>query len=182
MGSAGLLLGLLALMPRSAPAQVVDNWTGASSSLWGTGGNWSGGVPTNLSIATFNTSSGLPSSLQLLAASTAYSLNFSNAGGANAYSLDTAGNVNVDTLTLTAGITNSDAGALTFYNQTTLGANQTWANNGGTMNFYGNVNLGSGANGRVLTINGSGPVNINGVIADGGSAAGIAEVKDIARR
>ena len=171
-GYVALLLGVLALLPRPVSAQTVNNWTGASSSLWGTAGNWSGGVPTNLSIATFNTSAGLPAALTLTATSTAYSLNFSNAGGAKAYTLDAAGNVNVDTLTLTAGITNSDAGALTFYNQTTLGANQTWSNNGGTMNFYGNVNLGSGATGRTLTLNGSGLVNINGVIADGATTAG----------
>ena len=121
-----MLLSALACLPRLAHAQSVDNWTSTSSSLWSTSGDWSAGAPTNLSIATFNTVAGLSTSLQLVPTAAAYSLNFSNAGGSNAYTFDAAGSINVNTLTLTAGMTSSDTGALTFYNQTTLGANQSW--------------------------------------------------------
>src|ERR1017187_360873 len=172
-----LLAGLLAVAAVCLPAvaaraQVVDNWTSTSSSLWGTAGNWSTGIPTNTSIATFNNSLGLETSVNLLSSSTASSLVFSSAGGANPYTFDTAGNENANTLTLTSGITNSDTAALTFYNTTTLGGTQTWTDNGGTMIFYGNVNLGSGSTGNTLSVAGSGAVNIASVIANGGTAAG----------
>ena len=164
-----MVAGLWASIGR---AQVVDNWSSASSSLWGASGNWSSGVPASTSIATFNNSASLPTSLNLLASSSAYSLVFNSTGGAQAYTFDTAGNANADTLTLTAGITNSDAAALTFYNTTTLAGSQSWTDNGGAMIFYGNVNLGSASTGNTLTIAGSGPVNVSSVIANGGTAAG----------
>jgi len=75
-----------------AGAQTVDNWTSTSSSLWGTAGNWSMGIPTGSSIATFNTSASLETSVNLVPASSANSLVFASTGGANAYTFDTAGN------------------------------------------------------------------------------------------
>ena len=165
-------LGIAAILSNFAWAQTTDIWTSPSSSLWSTPGNWSAGVPTNTSIATFNKTSGLETSFNLIPSSTAYSLVFLGTGGANAYTFDTAGNENANTLTLASGITNSDLAALTFYNTTTLGGSQTWTNNGGTMIFYGNVNLGSGSTGNTLTIAGNGAVNVGSVVADGGSAAG----------
>src|ERR1019366_3665760 len=87
-------LGIAAILTNFARAQTVDNWTSTSSSLWGSAGNWSAGVPTGTSIATFNSSSGLQTSFNLLPTSTAYSLVFSGAGGANPYTFDTAGNQN----------------------------------------------------------------------------------------
>ena len=171
---AGLLAVAAVCLPAvAARAQTtVDNWTSTSSSLWGTAGNWSTGIPANSSIATFNSSLGLETSVDLLPSSTAYSLVFASTGGANPYTFDTAGNENANTLTLAAGITNSDTAAVTFYNTTTLGASQTWSNNGGSMIFYGNVNLGSGSTGNTLTIAGSSPVVMSNVIGDGGTAAG----------
>ena len=166
------VLGIAMILANLSRAQTTDNWTSTSSSLWSTPGNWSAGVPTNTGIATFNTTSGLEVSLDLIPSSSAYSLVFSSAGGANSYTFDTAYTENADTLTLTGGITNSDSGSLTFYNTTTLGASQTWTNNGGPMIFYGTVNLGSGSAGNTLTVGGSGAVNMSGVVADGGSAAG----------
>jgi fibronectin-binding autotransporter adhesin len=165
-------LGIAAILTNFAWAQTPDIWTSTSSSLWGTAGNWSTGIPTNTSIATFNNSSGLQTSFNLIPASMAYSLVFSSTGGANSYTFDTAGNQNTNTLTLASGITNSDTAALTFYNATTLGGSQTWTNNGGSMIFYGNVNLGSGALGNTLTVAGNGAVNVGSVIGNGGSAAG----------
>ncbi len=147
-------------------------WTSTSSKLWGTTGNWSTGVPTNVKTATFNGSIGLQTSITLLASSTTGSLSFLSTAGANAYTFDTLATENTDTLTIASGITNSDTAALTFYNTTTLGGTQTWTDNGGAMNFNGQVNLGSGASGHALTVNGTGAVAIAGVIANGGSAAG----------
>ena len=165
-------LGIAVILTNAAWAQTTDNWTSTSSSLWSTPGNWSTGVPTNTSIATFNTTSGLETSFNLIPSSVAYSLAFSGSGGANAYTFDTAFTQNTNTLALTAGITNSDPAALTFYNATTLAASQTWTNNGGSMIFYGNVNLGLGSTGYTLNIAGNGTDIVNGVIGNGGSAAG----------
>src|ERR1035438_2612350 len=70
-------LGIAAILTNLAWAQTTDNWTSTSSALWGTAGNWSTGVPTNTGIATFNSSSGLDTSISLLPSSTANSLVFS---------------------------------------------------------------------------------------------------------
>ena len=172
-----LILGLfVALWLLSAPAlsgQVIDNWVSNSSKVWSTPGNWSTGTPTATSDATFNTAAGQQNFLLLSPATATHSLVFSSSGGANAYTFDSAGNANANTLTLGAGgITNTDPGIITFYNATTLGANQSWTNNGGTMVVTGKVNLGSGSNGYALNVAGSGAVNLGGVIGNGGTAAG----------
>jgi len=172
-----MMAGLVAaaavcLSAAAARAQAVDNWTSTSSGLWGTAANWSTGVPTNANAATFNSSAGLQTSMTLLPASTTGTLVLAGAGGANAYTFDSLGTENANTLTIASGITNSDTAAVTFYNTTTLGGTQTWANNGAALTFNGNVNLGSGSSGYTLTVAGAGAVNIAGTIADGGSSAG----------
>ncbi|HTB81453.1 MAG TPA: autotransporter-associated beta strand repeat-containing protein [Opitutaceae bacterium] len=168
---AAMMTGILWLSPPGALA-AVDNWTSTTSGVWGTAGNWSGGVPVNTSTATFNTIVGLKTAITLSAASATNSLSFSAAGGANAYTFDTAGTVNNNMLTITAGIVNADAATQTFYNAFTLAGNQSWTATSGAMNFNGNVNLGSGATGYTLTVNGANPVSIAGIVANGGSAAG----------
>jgi autotransporter-associated beta strand protein len=166
------LLAAACLSTVAARAQIADSWTSTSSGLWGTSGNWSAGVPTNANAATFNSTAGLGTAITMAASSTTGSLVFASAGGANAYTFDTLGTENANTLAISSGITNSDAAAITFYNAMALGATQTWTNNGGTMAFNGNVSLGSGSSGYGLTVNGTGAVNIGGVISDGGSAPG----------
>src|ERR1017187_322874 len=171
---AGLLAAaILCLTAVAGRAQVVDDWTSTSSSLWGTGGNWSVGVPSNANAATFNNSAGLQGNITLLAASSTDTLVFLSTGGATAFAFDTSGTANTNTLTISSGITNSDTAALTFYNTTTLGGSQSWTNDGGTMTFDGNVNLGAMAPGNTLTVNGSSAVTIAGIIADGGSAGSL---------
>ncbi len=149
-----------------------DNWSSTSSSRWGNGGNWSKGIPGSGDVAKFNGSANLQTSITLLPLSAAGSLSFLTAGGASDYTFDTAATLNNNTLTLASGITNSDAGSLTFYNSTTLSGSQSWYNGGGAMAFNGNVNLGSGSSGGTLTVTGAGNVSLNGVVANGGSAAG----------
>ncbi len=129
-------------------------------------------MPTGSSAATFNGSSGLQTALTLLPSSSSGSLVFAGTGGSNAYTFDTLGTENADTLTLSSGITNSDPGTVAFYNATTLAGAQAWTDSGGAMTFDGKVNLGSGSTGYALTVNGAGAVNLAGVVADGGSAAG----------
>src|SRR5271165_4480810 len=146
----------------------VTTWTSASSGLWATPGNWSSGVPTGTSTATFNSSAGLQMAITLSPASASGILSFSASGGANAYTFDTAPTQNNNTLTITSGITNSDTAALTFYNTTAVAGTQTWTNNGGAMTFDGNVNLYSGPSSYTLTLNGSGATTIAGVISGGG--------------
>jgi autotransporter-associated beta strand protein len=166
------VLAALALAAAAGRAQTVDNWTSTSSSTWGAAGNWSVGIPSSADAATFNNTSGLESAVTLLAASSTGTLVFLSTGGATAYTFDTLGTENTNTLTIASGITNADTAALTFYNTTTLGGSQSWENDGGTMTFDGKVNLGSGANGFTLTVSGAGAVNIAGVIANGGTTAG----------
>ena len=169
---AGLLVAAACLAGAPARAQI-DIWQSTSSGAWGTAGNWNNGVPTSASTATFNNASGLQTAITLNLASTAGSLSFVSTGGSNAYTFDTTPNTN--TLTLSTGIANADMGTITFNNTTTLAGSQTWSNNGGTMVFNGKVNFGSGANSYALTVGGSGAVNIIGVIANGGTAAGSLE-------
>src|SRR5271157_379358 len=171
------LLAVAAFCLPGAPvrAQAVDNWTSTSSALWGTAGNWSVGVPTSSNTAVFNNTAGLQTSITLVPSSTAHSLSFVSTGGQNAYTFDSSATANNNTLTLSTGIANSDLATITFYNTTTLSGSQTWANNGGTMAFNGKVNLGSGANGYALVVSGTGAVNMAGVIANGGTAAGSLE-------
>src|SRR5471032_2996113 len=121
-----LMIAIVCLPAVVGRAQVVDNWTSTTSGLWGVAGNWNSGVPTGTSIATFNNSAGLSTSINLPSASTVNSLVFNSTGGAHAYTFDSAGNVNVNTLTIASGITNSDPAALTFYNTTTLAGSQAW--------------------------------------------------------
>jgi autotransporter-associated beta strand protein len=162
------VLAFLGVTSRGAPP---DTWTSTSSGLWGTDANWSKGVPGSGDTVKFNASTGLQTNLTLLASSSAGSLSFL-AGGANDYTFDTLATENANTLTVASGITNSDTAGLTFYNTTTLGGSQTWANGGGTMTFNGKVNLGSGSSGYTLTETGAGSVTLNGVVANGGTAAG----------
>jgi autotransporter-associated beta strand protein len=167
--AAACFLTLLGVTSRGAPP---DDWSSTSSGLWGTGGNWTKGVPGSGTAVQFNASAGLQTNLTLLASSSAGSLSFLSAGGANAYTFDTLATQNTNTLTVSSGITNSEAGGLTFYDTTTLGGSQTWTSTGGSMTFNGKVNLGSGSSGYTLTETGSGAVNLNGAVANGGTAAG----------
>lgn len=162
----------LIVMISALAARGQNNWISTGSGAWGTAGNWSAGVPTSASIATFNTSASLQRAITLSAASSANSLVFSATGGANAYTFDTAGTVNTNTLTLTAGITNSAAATQTFYNAFTLAGNQTWNAGSGALVFNGRINLGAGASSYGLTVNGANAVTMSGIIANGGTPAG----------
>jgi len=165
-------LTLIALIMAVAARAAGDNWISTTSGAWGTAGNWSAGVPTNSSTATFNSVGGLQRAITLSAASSADSLIFSSTGGANAYTFDTAGTVNANTLTLTSGITNSAAATQTFYNTFALAGNQTWNAGAGALVFNGKINLGAGASSYALTITGSNSTTIAGIIANGGTPAG----------
>ena len=149
-----------------------DNWTSTSSGLWGATGDWSAGIPTITSTARFNLAAGEQTSLTLSAASVAKNLTFLGNGGAVAFTFDTSLTQNNNTLTLSTGITNSDAATQTFYNQFTLAGAQTWSAASGSMAFNGNVNLGSGATAYALTVNAASDVTISGTISDGGSGSG----------
>jgi autotransporter-associated beta strand protein len=162
----------LALLGVTTQGASPDDWYSWSSGVWGTSGNWTNGVPVNGTAVQFNVYSLLTTSLTLESSSAAGSLSFLSTAGANNYTFDTLATENTNTLTISSGITNSEPGALTFYNTTTLSGSQTWSNGGGTMTFIGNVNLGSGSNGYTLTEAGAGSVTLNGVVANGGSAAG----------
>ena len=171
----GMKLGLIAsatLLSGVAARAAADKWTSTSSSLWNTPGNWSAGVPTSASAVTFNSAAGLELNITLIPAAAANSLSFANTGGSNAFTFDTSGTANANTLTIAAGITNADAGTVTFYNAFALSAAQTWKTSSGDIDVNGNVALGTGASSFLLTVAGTGNVNIAGNITDGGATAG----------
>ena len=168
--SLGVLAAIACCVSANVARAQVDTWTSTSSGAWGTGVNWSAGVPSSANTATFNGSAGLMNGITLLPSSMAGSLSFVSTGGANAYTFDTAATANNNTLTITSGITNSDTAEVTFYNTTTLAGAQTWTNNGGALAFSGNVNLGSGTSAYALTVNGADAVTIAGVIANGAAS------------
>ena len=155
-GFLALALVVCVLSPRVRAA--ADNWTAtAAGSSWGTAGNWSAGVPISTSAVTFNATTGLDVSVPLIPSATAASLTFSAAGGTtNAYTFDAVGTENAHTLALSGGITNANTvtATQTFYNAFTLSGSQTWTATSGAMDFFGNVNLGSGATGYTLTVKG----------------------------
>ena len=159
-------------LPLVSVHAASDNWTSTTSGLWGTAGNWSGGVPIATTAARFNLTSPLQTSITLSSASVAKNLTFLGNGGANAFTFDTALTQNANTLTLSTGISNADAATQTFYNKFILAGSQSWSSASGTMVFNGDVDLGSGATSFTLTVSGAMDTSISGDIADGSTSAG----------
>ena len=172
------LLGHSLALAVAARAQTT--WTSTSSGQWGTAGNWSSGVPTSGSTATFNSSSGLAKAIILVPSASAASLSFGSAGGANAFTFDTAATLNSNTLTLYSGINNSDTAGITFFNAAVLAGTQSWSNSGGTLTFDGSLRLADSVSGYTLSLNGSGSTTLAGVVSDGGvgAAGSIVQVRN----
>jgi autotransporter-associated beta strand protein len=140
------------LLPIGLCAQT---WIGTTS-VWNTAGNWSGGVPTATTAATFGSSSNY--NLTFTGAAAASGLTFN---GGSAYSFAT----NTYVLSIYgSGIANQTANTEVFNAPVTVAAAQTWNNTStGGLTFKGAVSLGAD-----LTLNGSGNISVTGTLTNSG--------------
>jgi len=144
---------------QTAQAGTPDTWTLAATGNWDTSGNWSGGIPTSTSDATFNTS----------AAGETITLGSSDVAQGLAIANTMTTNFNGTTLTLGSdGITvNSGSAAFTIAPSTLIIAgSQSWTNNssaGSTVATVTNTafSSGSGSSNVILTFTGSGGGGFN---------------------
>lgn len=147
----GLLRSLLLLGVTALNAQV---WTGALSSTWSTGGNWSGGVPGGASTATF--SSNTANDPNLTAATTTGRLVFNSGADAETFT--------GSALSLTGfggpGIDNQSGLTQTFNNTLVVAGSQTWNAGSGNLTFS-TVTLSNS-----LTLTGPDDFNFNGTLTN----------------
>lgn len=166
--AAGMLLGLI-----FAPQLVVATdkiWTGATSTTWGTNGNWTGNAPAAGDNAVFNsTFSNQPN---LAGNASAGGIWMTGSIGQNVTISDSGFTLtlNGSTINGTAGlgilVDNANAFALTISADLKIGGAQTWTNSSGNLlTISGPVNT----NTKALTINGTGNTTISGLISSTGA-------------
>ncbi len=157
---------------------VTAQWTGsgpgagswANSTSWSTTGGASTSVPADVmssgSVATcasvlFNGATTSQYTVSLDGSQTVTSITFANASGANAFTI-----TGTDLLTIgEAGITNQSNSAQNINCPVALRASQRWAVGSGGLNVNGSINLGSGAAGNLLLVEGTGNTTLNGALA-----------------
>ncbi|BCU79798.1 hypothetical protein llg_45130 [Luteolibacter sp. LG18] len=132
------------------PGTSFWNGGGADTS-WSTAGNWNGVLPVNGQLLTFQGSTKLASTNNLLTA--IGQVTFASSG----FSL--SGNA----VTLQGGLINQ-TGTNTWAIPTTLLADQTFLSSAGTLTVSGTVNT----SGRDLTLDGAGAITLSGVISGSG--------------
>ncbi len=162
------LVALLCSCPR--PAFAVDRvWTGATSTAWGTGTNWTGGLPGGADNAVFNsTFTNQPNLGSILTVGGVW---MTGSIGQNVTVSGTGLTLNGNTINGTAGlgilIDNANAFTLTMTAPVTLANAQTWRNNSGNLFTVGagGVNL----NGKAFTIDGTGNTTVTGVMSGAGA-------------
>lgn len=178
----GSIAALTLCLEQSAFA-ANGTWNGtAGDGLWGSAGNWTGGLPGTGDAATFSGNGGGFANIGLGLGVTVNSILFTSASAAS-YTIG-GGVVNSETLTLDNGGAITISGSVVqdqFFNAAViLGADGTASSytftNGSTtnlLNFAGTISGGStGAAGvKTLTVAGSGNTWISGVISDGGATS-----------
>ncbi len=176
--AASLVLAGAALL--TGRAQTLVQWTGASSTAWGTTGNWSGGnVPnSNAEIATFSSSWTNTARAPTIGntsftiggvviQSSVPSTNISLAGGTGTLTIDPSG------WSGTVGVDNQSTFAETIGAKLAISGSQTWqASNatGGSLTFSGTTALGT----NTLTLNAANATNaitVSGVMSGTGNLA-----------
>jgi autotransporter-associated beta strand protein len=148
-------------------------WTGSGGGTgsWASGANWStGSVPVDVmtsgSVTTcasvlFNGATTSQYTVSLDGSQTVTSITFANSSGSNAFTI-----TGTDLLTIgEAGITNQAAQAQNINCPIALRTSQRWAVGAGGLNVTGPVNLGSGAAGNLLLVEGAGPTLLSGPIS-----------------
>ena len=157
---------------------VTAQWTGsgsgtgswANSTSWSTTAGASTSVPADVmssgSVATcasvlFNGATTSQYTVSLDGSQTVTSITFANASGANAFTL-----TGTDLLTIgEAGITNQSNSAQNINCPVALRTSQRWAVGAGGLNVNGSIDLGSGAAGNLLLVEGTGNTTLNGALA-----------------
>ncbi len=148
------------LEERLTPA-ATHTWTGLGANAnWTTSANWTNGpVVAGDSLVFSDTGAAQPSSNNNFPAGTAFgSIAFS---GSTAYTLTGNG------LTLNAGITDTASAAETVQLALTLGASETFSAGNGGLSLHGAVGLGK----FTLTVGGTGPATLAGVMSGSGQLA-----------
>lgn len=144
-------------------------WTGATSTNWGTNGNWTGGQPSPGDNAVFNsTFSNQPN---LASNQTAGGIWMTGSIGQNVTISGSTLTLQGNTINGTAGlgilVDNANAFTLTITAPVKVGNAQTWRNNSANV-----LTIGAGGvdtNSNTLTIDGSGNTTISGVVSGAGA-------------
>jgi autotransporter-associated beta strand protein len=151
--------GSLVMGISSASAQTTVNWDGDTSATWGTAANWdtAPGNSTTTNIANFN--------LATYGGNPVFAPNAGTTSIAGITVGSSNGEMTLTTTNLTIGgsgisIANG-AGAFTISGTTTLGGNQSWANDSTNLFTFGAVTAGA----NTLTVGGSGSTTATGIIA-----------------
>jgi autotransporter-associated beta strand protein len=155
---------------------VTAAWTGASSSSWGGGSNWSpsqvpldvlsGGDVMSCASVLFDGAATTRLSINLNGNRTVTSITFAAADGANAFTISQGSS---GTLTIgEAGITNNDDEVQTFNCPIKLRSSQRWDVGQGGLLVGGSINTGTD---NLLVIEGEGNVTLSGAISGSGGIA-----------
>ena len=165
-------LGLLALLGScTRPAFATDKyWTGATSTAWGTNGNWTGNAPSAGDNGVFNGTftnqpnvSGNTSAGGIwMATGVGQNVTVSGAGV-----LQLSGGTINGTVGLGILMDNTSGYTLTIDTALKLGGNQTWRNNSGNL-----LTIGAGGvdlNNKTFTIDGTGNTAVTGVMSNAGA-------------
>jgi fibronectin-binding autotransporter adhesin len=182
------MLGVVAIVScfsPSARAITTDTWSGASSADWNTSGNWSAGIPSSTSNATF--SNNVNTNVTLSAASNAASISFTGAGtgaftigttGGNSLTLATNGSIstvstvaNPETVNAPLIIGGAAASAYSFSSGATPTAD--------VLDIGGSVTGAAATGTTTLTLTGTntGANTVSGVVGDGSGGGNLAITK-----
>jgi hypothetical protein len=148
----------------SDPVTNVANWaTSAASGAWTTGGSWSAGSPTTLSIANVRHISGGNQAAVVSGAQTAWEVNVSGSNASQEMTLQVATGGKLTTFT---GLNVEQHGRVIIEPGATLDVQYVDVRNGGRLSGAGSI------------VTGSGPItgqveNVSGIVAPGGSASGL---------
>src|SRR5438445_4575066 len=173
----GWLLATFWLFTPQLVFGIDKHWTGTTNTTWGTGTNWLEGSPPGGSTdnAVFDRTFTNNNQPTLGGTTTAGGLWMTGNVGQNVtisgVTLTLAGNTINGTAGLGILMDNANAFTLTITAPVKVGAAQTWRNNSGNL-----LTIGAGgvdANGKALTVDGSGNTTISGVVSDGKGGAPI---------
>lgn len=163
---------LLAVALASAAGADTITWSGGTDDVWGTAGNWDGGVvPGSDDIASFDDDDDGGTADLNGGDETIGGLLFDVTTG---FTITDGAGTGSLTLVASADITNSGAGTVDFVDvDLDLAGDLTITNSGGDMTFDSDTTIQfESSSNSLLTIGGSGNVIIEGIISESGSGTG----------
>ena len=173
--AAGLCVVAVVAAAGIARGQTPTTWSGANNAVWGTSGNWSGGVPSTTIDAVFNTAA---NNVNLNVSGTVSRLVYS---GTQSIAGTASSAMATGTLTIMNGVNHSANSGSTFTRipQIVLGGNQDWSLNGPigsptggtgmTIAGAGSTIAGFSLNGFTLTKTGTGQLSFGGATVGNGT-------------